>query len=187
MASNFADFLQPQRDANASTDSLVPVVYDALRRLAQRRMNAERPDHTLQATALVHEAYLRLRKDSSVHWDNAGHFFSAAAEAMRRILVEHARQKGRIKHGGQLSRISIDTAEIAVSDGMDGVLVLDEALRVLEKTDPRKVEVVKLRYFAGFTIAETAELLKLSPATVKTDWTFARAWLEKYIKESAES
>ncbi len=165
-------------------DELVPVVYEALHRLAAHRMRHERPEHTLQATALVHEAYLRLRNDGSTRWHDAGHFFSAAAEAMRRILVEHARGKGRLKRGRAFAHISIDGIDVVTPERVSRFLALEDALSLLEKNHPRKAQIVKLRYFAGFTIRETAELLQLSPATVKNDWIFARAWIEKRVKDA---
>ena len=143
----------------------------------------EPPGHTLQATALVHEAYLRLVNDGCATWNDPAHFYGAAAEAMRRILVERARRYRRLKHGAGLARIPFDKAEAAVVDKIE-LLDLDEALTRLEKFDARKADVVKLRYFVGFTIAETADLLKISPATVKLDWSFARAWLQKFITEN---
>lgn len=184
MAGKTADDSHPGATRGVPMDDLVPVVYEALHRVAALRMQQERPDHTLQATALVHEAYLRLRNDGSTRWHSAGHFFSAAAEAMRRILVEHARGKGCLKRGGAFAHISIDGLDVVTPERASRFLALEDALSLLEKTHPRKAEIVKLRYFAGFTIRETARLLQLSPATVKADWTFVRAWIEKRVKDA---
>jgi len=165
----------------SATDELLPLVYDELRRLADSRMAREHPGQTLQATALVHEAYLRLVTDKDVGWDDRGHFFAAAAEAMRRILIERARRVGRKKHGGDHRRVSIDKLEISVDAPSDDLLALDEALLRLRAKDARKERVVSLRYFAGLSIDETARALDVSPATVKNDWTLAKAWLYKEL------
>ena len=165
----------------SATDELLPLVYEELRRLADSRMARERPGLTLQATALVHEAYVRLVSDEDLGWDDRGHFFAAAAEAMRRILVERARRVGRKKRGGGAGRVSLDKLEIGVDAPSDDLLALDEALERLRAKDPRKERVVSLRYFAGLTIDETAHALDISPATVKNDWTFAKAWLYKEL------
>jgi len=158
---------------------VMPPVYQALRRLAGNLMHLERPGQTLTATGLVHEAYLRLTSGYDEHWDGPGHFYAAAAEAMRRILVERARRRKRLRHGAGLARVPIDLVEIEGLREPPELLALDEALTHLERHDPRKAEVVKLRFFAGFSIVETAELLGISPATVKLDWAYARAWLER--------
>ncbi|MBN8644917.1 MAG: sigma-70 family RNA polymerase sigma factor [Planctomycetes bacterium] len=161
---------------------LLPLVYDELRKLAHARMNNEAPGQTLQPTALVHEAYMRLvdAQGRSPRWDGRGHFFGAAALAMRRILVERARHRNRIKHGGGRKRVDLEDADAAAHapDGTD-LVALDEALQKLEKLDKRKHDVVMLRYFAGLSIEEAAGALALSPATVKTEWSFARAWLRR--------
>lgn len=178
-------------DSKASAE-LLPLVYKELRDLAQRRMANEPAGHTLQATALVHEAYLRLLgKDAdAARWDSKGHFFAAAAEAMRRILVERARKYGRIKHGGGRDRLPLneDVATISERDtDSDALLALDEALQHLETQNDRQARVVKLRYFAGLTIDETARALDVSPATVKNDWLYARAWLHRDMsRDSSE-
>ncbi len=157
---------------------LLPLVYEELRELARRRLANEPPGLTVQATALVHEAYLRLVGDENVRWDNCGHFFAAAAEAMRRILVERARKYRGQKHGGGRKRVSLDADAIADKHGeTDDILALDEALSRFEAEDKIRSDVVKLRYFAGLTISQTAESLGISTATVERYWTFARAWL----------
>jgi RNA polymerase sigma factor (TIGR02999 family) len=159
--------------------ALLPLVYAALRKLARAKMARERPGHTLQPTALVHEAYLRLEKDGAVRWDGRGHFFAAAAEAMRRILVERARRARTAKRGGHLERTPYDEAAISDAVRDEKLLALDAALEKLERRQARQAQVVKLRYFAGLTIEETARAAGVSPATVKLDWSLARAWLER--------
>jgi RNA polymerase sigma factor (TIGR02999 family) len=157
---------------------LLPLVYEELRSLARNRMRNEPAGLTLQPTALVHEAYLRLVSDEDVRWENRGHFFAAAAEAMRRILIERARKYRRAKHGGGRRRLDLDDVAVPSSDeDAEDMLALDEALGRLEEQDAIRSQVVKLRYFAGLTINQTAEVMGLSPATVSSHWTFARAWL----------
>jgi RNA polymerase sigma factor (TIGR02999 family) len=165
---------------------LLPLVYDELRQLARSRMAKERGGLTLQPTALVHEAYLRVAGDDAPKWDRKGHFFAAAAIAMRRILVERARHYQRLKHGGEQQRVSWEPDVEHGAEGMDlaDVLAVDEALDRLEQIDPRKAQVVMLRYFAGLSVEETAMALGLSPATVKNEWAFARVWLYKQLSLS---
>jgi RNA polymerase sigma factor (TIGR02999 family) len=166
-----------QGDAQAA-GQLLPLVYEELRQLAAARLAEEAPGHTLNATALVHEAYLRLVEPAdAAHWDNRGHFFAAAAEAMRRLLVEHARRKARLKHGGGRQRVELEAAEALLQTPSEDLLALDEALTRLTAHDPIKAEVVKLRYFAGLTMPEIARSLDLSLATVERYWTYARTWL----------
>jgi RNA polymerase sigma factor (TIGR02999 family) len=161
---------------------LLPLVYDELRKLAGARMAAESPDHTLQPTALVHEAYLRLVGPAdNARWDNRGHFFAAAAEAMRRILVETARRKKAVKHGGGRQRLDTDTIAVAASEQDDDLVAIDAALDRLADLDPAKAELVKLRYFAGLSIAQAAEALGISPATAKRHWAYSRAWLFEQV------
>ncbi len=163
---------------------LLPLVYDELRRLAARRLAGEAPGQTLDATALVHEAYLRLAGgDPDRPWQGRAHFFAAAAEAMRRILVESARRKGRIKHGGGLARAGVEPDAIAAPEGRppDELLAVDAALDRLAAADPTAAELVKLRYFAGLSIAESAAILGVSPRTADRLWTYARAWLRREI------
>lgn len=160
-----------------ATDDLLPVVYEELRQLAHARMAQERPG-TLGATGLVHEAYMRLVGDGGIEWDSRGHFFGAAARAMRRILIDRARSKAAVKHGGERARIDLDAVDPAGDPKtMSALPELDIALSKLEKIDPRKGEIVMLRFFAGLTIEETALALDLSKTVVKDEWKFARAWL----------
>jgi RNA polymerase sigma factor (TIGR02999 family) len=168
-----------QGDPHAAA-RLLPLVYDELRKLAAHRLASEKPGQTLQATALVHEAYLRLvDREEPQHWNGRGHFFAAAAEAMRRILIEAARRKHRLKAGGgNLHRVDLEgILHVGGPDATD-LLTLDEALRDLEREEPRKASVVKLRFFAGLTNDEAAEALGVSSATAENDWAYARAWLK---------
>lgn len=161
-----------------AANELLPLVYDELRRLAASRLAQEQPGQTLQPTALVHEAYLRLDGDQPVReWNGRAHFFGAAAEAMRRILVESARRKHADKRGAGRERIPLEDAEVAVPERSDDLLALDEALTALERSDRPAAELVKLRYFAGMTVSEAAELLGVSPRTADATWAYARAWL----------
>ena len=171
----------PAGEAGSSAD-LLPQVYDELRRLARSRIAREPAGLTLQPTALVHEAYLRLAGDGSDRrWDRRGHFFAAAAIAMRRILVERARHYRRIKHGGEQQRVELEGESPALAPALPDVLAIDQALTRLEQIDPQKARIVLLRYFAGLTIEETAAAMDLSPATVKNEWAFARAWLHDVL------
>lgn len=158
-------------------DRLVPLVYAQLRAIAQAHLRHERPDHTLQATALVHEAYLRLVGGAQPPWNDRAHFFHAAAEAMRRILVEHARKRGRVKRGGKRERVPLSSVNLATEQDPAEILALDDAIRRLQEQDPTTAEVVRLRFFAGLSVAETAQVLQVSARTVKREWAFARAWL----------
>ncbi|MHB8902165.1 MAG: ECF-type sigma factor [Thermoguttaceae bacterium] len=174
-----------QGDPTAAGD-LLPLVYHELRRLAAARLARERGGKSLQPTELVHEAYLRLvSPECSSHWNGRGHFFAAAAEAMRRILVDRARRRRRLRHGGGRGQVELgDYAAEAPADA-DSLLALDEALTRLAAEDSQKAELVKLRYFAGFTIDEAAELLGISPATAKRHWAYSRAWLFAEIRDGA--
>jgi RNA polymerase sigma factor (TIGR02999 family) len=165
----------------AAADELLPLVYAELRRLAHARVSAEKHAHSVQATSLVHQAYLRLVGNRNPHWDGRGHFFAAAAEAMRRILIERARQRASLKRGGDLQRVDFDEARDGVSPAADHLLALDAALDGLEARDPMMANVVKLRYFAGLTVAETADALSLSTRSVNRQWTAARAWLQREL------
>jgi len=168
-------------DRHAAAE-LLPLVYEELRKLAAARMAAEPPDQTLQPTALVHEAFLRLvGPEDDARWDNRGHFFAAAAEAMRRILVEGARRKKSAKHGGGQYRVDADAITIAAPELDDDIVAIDEALDRLATIDPVKAELVKLRYFAGLTIEDTAAALGISSATAKRYWAYSRAWLFQQV------
>ena len=168
----------------SAADQLLPIVYDELRKLAAATLAKEKPGQTLQATALVHDAYLRLVDvKQAQHWDSRGHFFAAAAEAIRRILVENSRRKARVKHGAGRARIELGQACPVTSEPGDELLALDEALDRLSEIAPGKAEVVKLRFFAGMTIPETAEALGISRATVERYWTYARVWLYAELNE----
>jgi RNA polymerase sigma factor (TIGR02999 family) len=165
--------------------TLLPLVYDELRKLAAARMAAEKPGQTLQATALVHEAYLRLVSNEQP-WDSRGHFFAAAAEAMRRILVDQARHKQTHKAGGGLKRLDLENVEPRMEEeSVDDLLALDEALRILEAKDFRKAELVKLRFFAGLTVEQAAAALGISTSTAEKDWAYARSWLRVAIDRSS--
>jgi RNA polymerase sigma factor (TIGR02999 family) len=174
-----------QGDPQAA-EQLLPLVYDELRKLAAQRLAQEKPGQTLQATALVHEAYLRLvDEQEGQRWDSRGHFFAAAAEAMRRILIDNARRKKRPKHGGDRQRLELDELTLPPQDDHAAdLLALDDALQALAKQEPAKAELVKLRYFAGLSLEEAASCLGISPATAKRYWAVARAWL--YDRLSSE-
>ncbi|HZT38911.1 MAG TPA: sigma-70 family RNA polymerase sigma factor [Bryobacteraceae bacterium] len=166
-------------------DALTPLVYDELRRLAGRYLRRERVDHTLQSTALVHEAYMRLVDQRNVKWQNRAQFFGLAAELIRRILVDHARAKQAAKRGGSAVKLALDEALDAPSARDLELVRLDDALQGLAEVDPQQSRIVELRYFAGLTIEETAEALGVSPATVKRDWVVAKAWLKRQMEKSA--
>ena len=173
--------LAANRGEHDAVDRLLPLVYDEMRALAGSYLGGERPDHTLQPTALVHEVYLKLVDQDRVQWKNRGHFFAVAATAMRRILVNHARDRSRIKRGGDRTRVDdADPVAVEPGDRID-LIALDEAMNLLAEMDARKVRVVELRFFVGLTLAEVAEVLDVAPATVKRDWEFARTWLMRKI------
>ncbi len=166
----------------SAADQLLPLVYEELRRLAAQRLAHEKPGQTLQATALVHDAYLRLvGGDGQGQWNSRGHFFAAAAEAMRRILVESARRKGRIKHGGRRQRVEFEAIECRAESPGDDLLAIDEALVRLEATDPAAAALVKFRYFAGLTMPEVAAAMGVPLRTAERNWTFARTWLKREL------
>jgi RNA polymerase sigma factor (TIGR02999 family) len=170
-----------------AAQALLPKVYDELRKLAAQKMAREKPGQTLEATALVHEAYLRLVGTEEPGWNGRGHFFAAAAEAMRRILIERARRRQAQRRGGGRKRLELDQAELAAPERSDDLLALDEALELLASKDARKAELVKLRYFAGLTMEQAAEVLGIAPATAHRDWNYARAWLHRSIAGSSGS
>ncbi len=161
---------------------LLPLVYEQLRAIARQRMAQERAGHTLQATALVHEAYLRLVGGQQVPWMNRAHFYLAAAEAMRRILIEHARKRDRVKRGGDRRRVPVSVADLAAEQDSEEILAVDEAVRRLEETDAQAAKVVQLRFFAGLSVDETARALDLSPRTIAREWAYARAWLHNALQ-----
>lgn len=169
-----------ERDA---AGKLIPVVYDELRRLAAAYMRRERVDHTLQATALVHEAYLKLVEQRSVNWQSRAHFFGVAAQLMRRILIDHARSHLRQKRGGEQKKISLDEAFVFSPQQSADLVAVDESLERLAKLDARQARVVELRFFGGLSVDEAAEVLGVSPKTVKRDWSVAKAWLYADLKE----
>jgi RNA polymerase sigma factor (TIGR02999 family) len=176
-----------QGDPHAA-EQLLPLVYGELRKLASQKMAHEASGQTLQATALVHEAYLRLVDvDKAQHWNSRGHFFAAAAEAMRRILVEQARRKGRLKRGGARERVALEEMEIVLEGPADDIVALDDALSRRAQKHPQKAELVKLRYFAGLTVAEAAKMLGISTSTADRHWTYARAWLFREISFDDET
>lgn len=166
-----------------AAEKLLPLIYEQLRAIAQQRMSGERGGHTLQATALVHEAYLKLMGNADAAWASRAHFFHAAAQAMRRILIEHARQRGRLKRGGEFKRQSLERVDLAVEEDPESILALDAAICRLEEKDERAARIVKLRFFAGLSIEETAEAVGLSERTVKREWTYARAWLYRALSD----
>ncbi len=182
----FTQILQSiERGDSRAADELLPLVYEELRKLAAAKMAGESPNQTLQPTALVHEAWLRLAGDDNPQFANRAHFFAAAAEAMRRILIDNARRKRARRHGGDQHRVEMDGLEIAAPSDDDQLLAVNEALDKLASAHPLQAQVVKLRYFAGMTNAETARALGLSERTVKNYWNHARAWLYREINSSA--
>ena len=167
----------------AAAEQLLPLVYEELRKLAAEKMAREAPGQTLQATALVHEAYLRLVDvDKAQHWDSRGHFFAAAAEAMRRILINRARDKGRMKRGGHLQRVDLDRMEIATEARADDLLALDEAIGRLGEENQEYADLVKMRFFAGLSLEEAASAVGISARTARRHWAYARAWLFKALR-----
>lgn len=176
-----------QGDPSAARQ-LLPLVYEELRKLAAAKLANEKPGQTIQATALVHEAWLRLvGSDAEIHWQGRGHFFGAAARAMQRILVENARRKKSLKAGGAYQRVPLFEAAASIDGRSDDVLAIDEALAKLQRHDPRKAELVRLRYFAGLTLDEAARALGVSTATANNDWAYAKAWLRVEMSEAAET
>lgn len=167
----------------AALEQLTPLVYSELHRLAHRYLGRERKGHTLQTTALVHEAYLRLIDQKEVRWQNRAHFFAIAAQMMRRILVDYARSRNVAKRGGGARQVSLDEAMDVSDERAADVIALDEALKSLSDLDQRKGRIIELRFFGGLSIEETAEVLGVSPGTVMRDWTFAKAWLQREINK----
>jgi len=174
-----------QGDAKAA-DKLLPLVYEELRRLAAKKLSMESPGQTLQATALVHEAYIRLVGSEAQNWNSRTHFFCAAAEAMRRILIDNARRKQRLKRGGGQQRVEVEQAELAIEEPSEDVIALDEALTMLAQKDPMAAELIKLRYFAGLTLDHAGKILGIPPRTADRYWAYARAWLYREIIKGKE-
>jgi RNA polymerase sigma factor (TIGR02999 family) len=174
-----------ERGDQKTTDELLPLVYEELRLLAAQKLSQEKPGQTLQATALVHEAYLRLLGNESQDWNNRGHFFSAAAEAMRRILVENARRKRCLRHGGEHRKVDLADIDIATDTPSEDMIALDEALNRLNEEDRMAAELVKLRYFAGLTLKQAAEALRLSPSSADRCWAYAKVWLYHEIAQES--
>jgi RNA polymerase sigma factor (TIGR02999 family) len=176
-----------QGDPHAA-EQLLPLVYDELRKLAAQKLAQEKPGQTLQPTALVHEAYLRLVDvEQAQQWNSRGHFFAAAAEAMRRILVENARRKKRIKRGGDRARDDLEALNLPAPELSQDILALDDALSLLATTDPQAAELIKLRYFAGLTVKQAAEALGVAPRTADSLWAYARAWLLQKLETGEKS
>ena len=173
------------RGDKSAFDKLLPLVHDELRRIARRQMSHENPGHTLQATALVNEAYLKLAGHEGFEWHNRAHFYAVCAQVMRHILIDHARAHARDKRGGGAIQVSLDKATVIAEDKADEYLALDGALRFLESVDPQKGRIVELRYFGGLTVEETAEVLDISPRTVRREWRRSKAWLYKMITEGS--
>jgi RNA polymerase sigma-70 factor, ECF subfamily len=168
----------------AALGELIPLIYDELHRIAQRYMGRERADHTLQTTALLNEAYLRLIDARSVQWQNRAHFFAISAQLMRRILVDAARHRNYAKRGGEALRVSLTDAELLPQERDADLVALDEALVALAKIDPRQSRVVELRFFGGLSVEETAAVLRVSPETVMREWKFAKVWLRRELKRN---
>lgn len=169
-----------------AAEKLLPLVYEELRKLAAAKFVNERPDQTLQATALVHEAYVRMVSGQQETWENRGHFFAAAAEAMRRILVDQARHKKSLKAGGDRKRVELTLADVAALGPQPDMLALNEALTELENRDLRAAQLVKLRFFVGMTLQDAAESLGISLSTAKADWTYAKTWLRGAMRDSCD-
>jgi len=170
----------------SALDKLFPLVQSELRRIAQRQMSQERPGHTLQATALVNEAYLKLAGQHGFDWHNRAHFFAVCAQVMRHILIDHARAHARDKRGGGAIQVSLNEALVVAEDQAAHFIALDDALRVLESLDPQKGKIIELRYFGGLSIEEAAEVLNISPRTVRREWQRAKAWLYRMMTEGIE-
>jgi RNA polymerase sigma-70 factor (ECF subfamily) len=181
---NLTELLHDWREGDkAALDRLTPLVYDELRRIAHRYVQREREGHTLQTTALVNEAYLRLAGQQKVDWQNRAHFFGVTAQMMRHILIDHARRRRYAKHGGDIQQVRIDEASVMTEQRAADLIALDEALDELAKLDPRKSRVVELRYFGGLSLEETAEVVDISLMTVRRDWRAAKAWLFRRMKD----
>ena len=172
-----------QRGDRTALEKLTPLIYDELRRIAHRYVQRERSGHTLQTTALVNEAYLRLAVQEKIEWQNRAHFFAVSAQVMRHILIDHARRRRFAKHGGDAQQVSLEEASLMTEQRAAELVALDEALDELAKLDPRKMRVVELRYFGGLSLEETADVLEISVMTVRRDWRAAKAWLFRRMKD----
>jgi RNA polymerase sigma factor (TIGR02999 family) len=182
---NITHLLEAHADGDQQAlNELLPLIYDELRRIAQGRLQGERPDHTLNTTALVHEAYIKLASLNRMNWQNRAHFFAIASQAMRNVLVDYAVQRKAQKRGGNRQQVPLDEAHLGSESKVEDLLALEEALRRLETFDPRQARVVECRFFGGMTLDETAHALAISPATVSRDWTMARAWLARELTSS---
>jgi RNA polymerase sigma factor (TIGR02999 family) len=179
--------LREQADPEKAREELLPLVYDHLRAIAQRRMSEERPDHTLQATALVHEAFLKLVSDRNLAWDRRSSFYAAASEAMRRILVDHARKRRSLKRGAARPHVPLSVVDLAAESDPDTILALEEAMTRLESEDPRAARVIQLRFYAGLSVEETAKAMGLSPRTVLREGSFAKARLFEILEPGGEA
>jgi RNA polymerase sigma-70 factor (ECF subfamily) len=186
--STISRLLESVRNGDASAAAaLTPMLYNELHRLAMHHMRNERPGHTLQATALVNEAYLKLIDNREANWQNRAHFLAIASQAMRRVLIDHARSKRRVKRGGLQQKVSLEDVVIAAEEQTYDLVALDEALDRLAKVDARQSRIVELRFFGGLSVEQTAEVLSISPKTVKRDWAVARAWLHRELRNSPDS
>jgi len=184
-AGDLSELLRAWREGDQNAlHKLTPIVYGELHRLARRYMRRERPGHSLQTTALVNEAYMRLVGYKRMEWQNRAHFFAVSAQLMRRILVEHARRRN-VKRGADVRHVTLDEGAVAGGRNTTDLVALDEALNALERLDPRKVQVVEMRFFSGLSVEETAEVLKISPVTVMRDWSTAKAWLYRELSGGA--
>ncbi len=171
----------------AAVDELTPLVYQELKRIAGGQLKGERPGHTLQATALVHEAYLKLIDQREVSWQGRAHFFGVAAQLMRRILLDYAKSRGRLKRGGDVHKTSLDEALVVAEDRASDLVMIDEALTRMEQLDPRQAKVVEMRFFGGLSVEETAEAMGISAPTVKREWAMARAWLHRELSSRGDA
>ena len=180
-AHDVTQLLHDASEQGKATDELLELVYEHLRSIAQQRMTGERASHTLQATALVHEAFIKLVGDNDIQWEGRGHFYAAAAQAMRRILIDHARKRNAAKRGGSQRRVPINVVDLASDSDPSQVLAIEEAMTELERDDPRAASIVRMRFFAGLDVEETAKVLGLSERTVLRDWAYARARLFEHI------
>ena len=177
----------PHRGSRPKADKLVGEVYGELRQIARRQLSRERADHTLNTTALVHEAYIKLSSQTRVEWQNRAHFCAVAAQAMRRILLDYAKNRAAAKRGGDFIRVQLDEEVIRIDEQAEEIIALDAALTRLAEFDPRQAQIVELRYFGGMSIEDTASVMSISPATVKRDWNMAKAWLYRELHGNEDS